>query len=251
MVENSCKLSLKLQKIDQKVLQRNSYFAHSEAILLSMLADSNGDIQAQAVNQILTIRMKADGDSLELSGLSNPPDNRGVDDLDDDNECSDDETPFTLEPAEKFAIENAKVRKFKVPKINFLAQSYTELIDWENTALSEPPLTLSKTIEELLAYKESPWLSQSTHATHKQLKEQCAWCQRHPLQLLARKQEMASYNREWRLVRFFPILKLRKSSFPKLQIHHELSYTFSPFVFMKIICHYCFLLQYSCCVILD
>ena len=156
MVENSCKLSLKLQKIDQKVLQRNSYFAHSEAILLSMLADSNGDIRAQAVNQILTIRMKADGDSLELSGLSNPPDNRGVDDLDDDNECSDDETPFTLEPAEKFAIENAKVRKFKVPKINFLAQSYTELIDWENTALSEPPLTLSKTNEELLAYKESP-----------------------------------------------------------------------------------------------
>ena len=100
--------------------------------------------------------MKADGESLELSGFSNPPDNRGVDDLDDDNECSDDETPFTLEPAEKFAIENAKVRKFKVPKINFLAQSYTELIDWENTALSEPPFTLSKTIEKLLAYKESP-----------------------------------------------------------------------------------------------
>ena len=44
-------------------------------LLLSMLADSNGDIQAQAVNQILTIQMKADGESLELSGLSYPPDN--------------------------------------------------------------------------------------------------------------------------------------------------------------------------------
>ena len=156
MVENSRKLSLNLQEIVQKVLQRNGYFAHSEAILLSMLADSNGDIRAQAVNTILTIRMKADSESLELSGISFPPDNRGVDDVDDDNECSDDETPFTLEPSEKFAIENAKVRKFKVPKINFLAQSYIELIDWEDTALSEPPLTLSKTNEELLAYKESP-----------------------------------------------------------------------------------------------
>ena len=48
------------------------------------------------------------------------------------------------------------MRKFKVQKINFLAQSYIELIDWEDTALSEAPLTLSKTNEELLAYKESP-----------------------------------------------------------------------------------------------
>ena len=40
----------------QEVLQRNAYFAHPEAILLAMLAD---DDAAQAVNQILTIRMKA------------------------------------------------------------------------------------------------------------------------------------------------------------------------------------------------
>ena len=44
MVEKGRKLSSNLQKIVQKVLQRNGYFAHSEAILLSMLADSNGDI---------------------------------------------------------------------------------------------------------------------------------------------------------------------------------------------------------------
>ena len=69
--------------------------------------------------------------------------------MDDDNECSDNKTPFTpftLEPSKIFDIENAKVRKFKVPKINFLSQSY---IEWEDTALSEPPLTLGKTNEEL------------------------------------------------------------------------------------------------------
>ena len=69
--------------------------------------------------------------------------------MDDDNECSDNKTPFTpftLEPSKSFDIENAKVRKFKVQKINFLSQSY---IEWEDTALSEPPLTLGKTNEEL------------------------------------------------------------------------------------------------------
>ena len=43
----------------QEVLQRNAYFAHPEAILLVMLVDDDADTRAQAVNQILTIRMKA------------------------------------------------------------------------------------------------------------------------------------------------------------------------------------------------
>ena len=40
-------------------MQRNAYFAHPEAILLSMLADEDGEVRAQAVNAILTIRMKS------------------------------------------------------------------------------------------------------------------------------------------------------------------------------------------------
>ena len=40
-------------------MQPNAYFAHPEAILLSMLADEDGEVRAQAVNTILTIRMKS------------------------------------------------------------------------------------------------------------------------------------------------------------------------------------------------
>ena len=93
----------------QKTLQRNAYFAHPEAILLSMLADSNGVIRAQAVNTILTIRMKTNQAS-QSSTNTLPPDDRGVDEIDDDNELSDDEeAAFTLEPSEADAISNSNI----------------------------------------------------------------------------------------------------------------------------------------------
>ena len=91
MVQNARrKLRKGLQKVVQKTLQRNAYFAHPEAILLSMLADSNGVIRAQAVNTILTICMKTNQAS-QSSTNTLPPDDRGVDEIDDDNELSDDE----------------------------------------------------------------------------------------------------------------------------------------------------------------
>ena len=37
-------------------MQRNGFFAHSEAVLLAMLADSEEEIRVQAVNTILAIR---------------------------------------------------------------------------------------------------------------------------------------------------------------------------------------------------
>ena len=58
MVEFSKKLQKNLKETVQKVMQRNGYFAHPEAILLLMLADENEEIRAQAVNTNLTIHMK-------------------------------------------------------------------------------------------------------------------------------------------------------------------------------------------------
>ena len=59
------------------------------------------------------------------------------------------------EPAERKAILSAKIRKYVVPKINFEATSYTKLIDWKNSGITEPPLTLSMTAAELTAFKTS------------------------------------------------------------------------------------------------
>lgn len=105
MIKYSRKLSKKLQELVQEVLQRNAYFAHPEAILLAMLAD---DDAAQAVNQILTIRMKAQNlDDQSNEGDVN--DGRGVDDLDENEEDEDDEDCLQLEPSEIAAISSSKV----------------------------------------------------------------------------------------------------------------------------------------------
>ena len=85
-----------------------------------------------------------------------PPDERGVDDIDDDNELSDDEeAAFTLEPSETVAISSSTIRKYCLPKINFMADSYVDLIDWEASCLTAPPLTLEKTDAEISAFRDS------------------------------------------------------------------------------------------------
>ena len=145
----------KTWEVVHKVLQRNGYFAHPEAILLSMLADENTDLRALAVNQILTIRIKAQ----EQSQASNQQedDGRGVDDLDDDNELAEEnDDRLQMDPSEKAAISNSKIRQYIILNINFAALTYPELIDWEISKLSEPPLTLSLTNSDLMAIKESP-----------------------------------------------------------------------------------------------
>ena len=156
MIQFSRKLGQDLQKVVQKVLQRNGYFAHPEAILLAMLAD-DAELRGQAVNTILTIRMKADLQNQEPS--TEIDDGRGVDEEDDDNEIDDEDEDeaFKLDPFEKKALSSSNIRKFIIPKINFDAQTYAELIDWESAKLTEPPLTSSLTEAEVMSFKESPY----------------------------------------------------------------------------------------------
>lgn len=157
MVEFSRKLKKSSQTIVQKVMQRNGYFAHPEALLLAMLADSDENIRVQAVDTILEIRSKANFESQTSSGEEEVE--HGVDEEDDDDEVEEGEEDdaFVLEPAERKAILNAKIRKYVVPKINFQATSYTQLIDWKNPGITEPPLTLSMTDAELIAFKTTPF----------------------------------------------------------------------------------------------
>ena len=152
------KFGKRVQNIIQKTLQRNAYFAHPEAIFLSMLEDSNQDIRAQAVNTILTILMKAKHSSQEIDNEILALDDRGVDEIDDDSEYSDDdEFPLRLQPEESAVITAVTVSKYCLPKVNFQAETYVDLIDWEAECLSEPPLTWNKTDEEILSFKETPF----------------------------------------------------------------------------------------------
>ena len=156
MIRFSRKLDKRLQKIVQKVLQRNAYLGHSSAVLLAMLEDPDPAIRARAVNQVKTIRMKSQEESHVFEGESD--DGQGVDEEDDDNEEDDDteDDILHMDMHEKAAISTLKVREFIIPKINFEATEYPDMIDWETSKLSEPPLTLSLSIEELDAIKETP-----------------------------------------------------------------------------------------------
>ena len=104
MVEFSRKLKKSSQTIVQKVMQRNGYFAHPEALLLAMLADSDENIRVQAVDTILEIRSKANFESQTSSGEEEVE--HGVDEEDDDDEVEEGEEDdaFVLEPAERKAI---------------------------------------------------------------------------------------------------------------------------------------------------
>ena len=125
MIRFSRKLDKRLQKIVQRVLQNNGYFAHSDAIQLTMLSGKPPAPRARAVNQILTICMKAEQGSQVLQPAED--DGRGVDEVDDG---------LHLDNMEK-------VRSYVIPRINFEASDYMDLTDWEATQLTELPLTSS------------------------------------------------------------------------------------------------------------
>ena len=121
------------------------------------MIDSDESIRVQAVDTILEIRSKANTESQTTSEGEEVE--HGVDEEDDDDEVEEGEEDdaFVLEPAERKAILNTKIRKYVLPKINFEATSYTQLIDWKNPGITEPPLTLSMTDAELTAFKTSPF----------------------------------------------------------------------------------------------
>ena len=61
-----------------------------------------------------------------------------------------------LDNMEKQAIASSWVCPYVIPKINFEAWEYPDLIDWESEKLSEHPLSMSLTDEQLTAIKGSP-----------------------------------------------------------------------------------------------
>jgi hypothetical protein len=48
------------------------------------------------------------------------------------------------------------VRQFKVPELLFDAADWNDIISWENSTLTEPPLTRSLTDDQILQIKEKP-----------------------------------------------------------------------------------------------
>ena len=113
-----------IQTIARKNIDRNSYWAHPENLLLSMLADQDSKIRGEAVDKIIAVR--------------------------GDRDYGDNHT-----------------RKFINPTLNFEAEHYSSMIDWENVTVTEPVLTTSMSSAELLNLRSAP-LTLSRYPSHTQ-----------------------------------------------------------------------------------
>ena len=107
-----------------KNIRYNAYFAHSESILLCMLADADPDARRLAVNKIMNLR-----GNLPMFSYN------------DDFEGGHVETD---ENGEFQQVVESDIRRFCVPKINIDAKVYYRLINLNAQGVTEPPVTLSK-----------------------------------------------------------------------------------------------------------
>ena len=138
----------------KRKIQNNAYFAHSENILLTMLTDTDEAIRHRAVDLIQKIRAK----SISISDDSKDEEYYEHDDsyehnLEDEFEISFDTEFENYVPED---IQRESVRAFKVPKLNFNATSYVDMINWDNE-IFEPPLTLYIDDAELNACIKNPF----------------------------------------------------------------------------------------------
>ena len=129
MIEFSRKLKPKEQKIAQKSIQRNGFYAHPEAILRSMLADDDQSLRKQAVEKILAIRadLAKTTEEDEVGDKETEEEEEEEDEWEDEDDFDAEE--LILDPSERAAIENSTVREFEVPKINFEPTSSPNLIN--------------------------------------------------------------------------------------------------------------------------
>ena len=125
----------------------------------SMLADDNQALRQQAVDKILAIRAdfaKTAEEDGEEETEEEEEEEEDEDEWEDEDDLDTEE--LILDVAERAAIENSTVRQFDVPKINFKATTYPNLINWKKTAFTEPPMTLALSDDELRGLVEKPLL---------------------------------------------------------------------------------------------
>ena len=91
--------------------------------------------------------------------LNPDDDDYGSDEEDDESEVeeAEEDDAYTFEASERNAILTSRVRKYVVPKINFKATSYTQLIDLQKPGITEPPLMLSISDAQISSFKETPF----------------------------------------------------------------------------------------------
>nr|CAH7712438.1 unnamed protein product [Callosobruchus chinensis] len=127
MIKISRQFPEAVRNITDEIIERNSYFAQPENVLLAMLTDPREHIRRLAVNRIKKARTNT----------------------------------------------SKELRVFKAPKLNFDADDYIDIIDWQNINVTEPPITKALTIEELTEQSSHNTLNIGEYPCHTQAVERC------------------------------------------------------------------------------
>ena len=149
-IQYSKNLNKKEQTLAQPVIQRNAFFAHPDQLLLAMCSDENISIRKKAVDTLLSFREK----NCKMNEYQvQDKEVESTTDMDsDDSESEEDEEP-ELEISNE--IMNRNIRKVIIPKLNFNAKSYDEIVDLK-LLTSEPPYLMNFTEQELKKIYQSP-----------------------------------------------------------------------------------------------
>lgn len=79
--------------------------------------------------------------------------------------------------AREVRLSTGRIRQFRVPKVNFNAKDYIDLVDWTSVEKSEPPIMRHVTREQLREYVNNPATSQTIDfpkfPCHTQATERC------------------------------------------------------------------------------
>ena len=122
-----------VQAVAQKSVQTNAYFAHSSNLFVAMLSDEEESIRRKAINTILDMR----------SGK--------------------------IKSKVKKNIEG--IRIFRVPKLNWNAQTFVDIIDWDPQSFSEPSVIRNIFDDELREGYKNPICCQITQIIANVLRE--------------------------------------------------------------------------------
>ena len=109
-----------IQNLAKKYVQINAFFAHSSNLLAAMLADEDCSIRKQAVDGIIEIRKNKEYSTVDRT--------------------------------------DSGLRIFKVPKLNWEAENYTQIIDWELNTFCEPPITMKFSDDQIREFYSAPML---------------------------------------------------------------------------------------------
>ena len=121
-----------------------------------MMTDEDESVREKAVTAVLEVRERERlGEGQEEMEYEESVEVRGEEDEEEDL-FPDQDIDLGMDEHEREALKNNKIRKYKLPLLNFNPKNYYDLFSWEKPKLHEPSLTKHLTDDEVRNIIQSP-----------------------------------------------------------------------------------------------